>query len=87
MWTEVEKVEIPFGTTIYYTLSKTGNVKYYIKIHNMAVAISKSNAEAFMRKERRLEIVKWYNASEKKYKYTVRKVSSPPNIDLSTIFL
>lgn len=85
MWTEVERTEIPFGTPVYRSITESGNVKYCFILQGITVPVSKSNAEAFVKRERRLELVKWYNASDRKYKYTTRRLSVP-NLDFSTVF-
>ena len=86
-WKEVQSIEIPKDTPIYYSYTDSGNIKYYIRIEDVAVTVSKSNAEKFLAKQVRLELVKWYSSVNKKYKYTVRKLDEAHrNIDLETVF-
>ena len=86
-WKEVQSIEIPKDTPIYYSYTDNGNIKYYIRIEDIPVTVSKSNAEKFLAKQIRLELVKWYSSVNKKYKYTVRKLDEVHrNIDLETVF-
>ena len=70
-WVEMESVEIPPSTKIFYSLSESGKVEYFIVIEKVKINISRSNAEGFIKGQRRLELVKWYNPVDKRYKYTV----------------
>ena len=86
-WKEVQAVEIPQGTTVYYSKTDSGNLKYCIKVNDMTISVSEINAVKFVNGEIRLELVKWYNPLSGKYKYTTRRISANSrNIDLSTVF-
>lgn len=86
-WKEVQVVEIPQGTPVYYSVTESGNIKYCIKLQDMTIPVSKTNAQKFVDGQIRLELVKWYNPITKKFKYTTRKISnSERNVDLSTVF-
>ena len=61
---EVQCIEIPQGTPVYYyNDSKTGKTKYTIYINGFGVSVSETNAKEFISGRRRLELVKWYNRS------------------------
>ena len=86
-WKEVQVVEIPKGTPVYYSYTESGNIKYCIYMRGIAVNVSKSNAEKFIAGQVRLELVKWYSVINNKYKYTVRRIDEAhKNIDLETVF-
>lgn len=83
-WVEVQTVEIPQGTPVYYRATDSGNIQYYFRINGNVITVSKTNAEKFVSGEVRLELVKWFNRDTQKYKYSVRRLVQ--NIDLSTVF-
>ena len=85
-WKEVQKVEIPYGTPVYKTLSDSGKVKYCIYIQGHSVNVSEANAKKFVSGRCRLELVKWYNKEKDAYKYTIRQLKQQFNIDLNQIF-
>lgn len=85
-WKEVQCVEIPQGTPVYYnTDSETGKTKYCIYIQGHAVNVSETNAKEFSAGRRRLEVVKWYSSSKDAYKYTIRQLR-PKDINLDQIW-
>jgi len=85
-WMEVQCVEIPQGTPVYYyNDSKTGKTKYTIYINGFGVSVSETNAKEFISGRRRLELVKWYNGKKDAYKYTIRQLK-PKDINLYSIF-
>lgn len=85
-WMEVQCVEIPQGTPVYYnTDSRTGKTKYTIYINGFGVSVSETNAKEFIAGRRRLEVVKWYSGSKDAYKYTIRQLK-PRDINLNQIF-
>lgn len=87
-WKEVQVIEIPKGTTIYYRYADDGDIKYYFKFDDLIVSVSKTNAKKFIEGTVRLELVKWQHRSTYKFKYTVRQIqNSSKDIDLSKIFL
>ena len=85
-WKEVQAVEIPQETPIYYNVdNNTGKIKYYIYVDDMTVNVSETNVKAFLVGTRKLELVKWYNPKTNSYKYTVRQLK-PKNINLNQIW-
>lgn len=85
-WMEVQCVEIPQGTPVYYyTDSQTSKTKYTIYINGFGVSVSETNAKEFIAGRRRLEVVKWYSGSKDAYKYTIRQLK-PKDINLNQIF-
>lgn len=86
-WREVQTVEIPKGTPVYY-MTTDPKLKFYIKIYDLKVPVSKTNAIKFANGEIRLELVKWQSVVSGKYRYTTRKLSANSrDIDLSEVFL
>lgn len=93
-WREIQVVEIPAGTTINYGTTRGGNPKAWIVIDgNTNVSVSPKSAEKFEAGEVKLELVKWYNDTTKKYRYSTRQVKSDDsttkadkNIDLGRVF-
>ena len=84
-WKEIQSVEVPQGTPIYYnTNHDTGKTKYCIYINGIGVNVSETNAKAFVAGMRRLELVKWYNVKTDSYKYTIRQLKLQ-NIDFNNI--
>lgn len=85
-WKEMQAVEIPQETPIYYNVdNNTGKTKYYIYVNDMTVSVSETNAKAFVAGTCKLELVKWYNPKTNSYKYTVRQLK-PKNINLNQIW-
>lgn len=85
-WKEVQCVEIPQETPVYYNTNlETGKTKYCIYIQGHAVNVSETNAKEFLAGRRRLELVKWYSSLKDAYKYTIRQLK-PKDIDLNQIF-
>ena len=86
-WVRVQSVEIPKDTPVYYRYTESGNVQYYFLFENTKVVVSKINAEKFTAGIVRLELVKWRNRSNGRYKYTVRQIRPDvQDLDLSTLF-
>lgn len=86
-WVKVQSVEIPKDTPVYYRYTESGNVQYYFLFENTKVVVSKTNAEKFAAGIVRLELVKWRNRSNGRYKYTVRQIRADvQDLDLSTLF-
>lgn len=93
-WREVQCVEIPAGTTINHGTTSKGNPKAWIEIEGVKVSVSPSNAQKFEAGQVKLELVKWYNDTTKKYKYSTRQVKSgtssstsgEKNVDISKVF-
>ena len=94
-WREIQCVEIPAGTTINHGTTRGGNPKAWIVIDgNINVSVSPKSAEKFEAGEVKLELVKWYNDTTKKYRYSTRQVksegtstsSADKNIDLGRVF-
>lgn len=90
-WMEIQKVEIPSGTTIYEGLTKNGNPKYWIEVQGMNVSVSAGSAVKFKEGQVKLELVKWQHKDTGKIKYSTRQIKSGAskevkNIDLSKIF-
>lgn len=84
-WKEMQVVEIPQETLIYYNVNNTGKTKHYIYVNDMTVNVSETNAKAFVAGTRKLELVKWYNPKTNSYKYTVRQLK-PKDINLNQIW-
>ena len=75
-WREIQCVEIPAGTTINHGTTSKGNPKAWIELDGVKVSVSPKNAEKFEAGQVKLELVKWYNDSTKKYRYSTRQVKS-----------
>lgn len=87
-WTEVQSVVLPENTILNYSFKEDGSVKYFIIVEGITVSISRNNAQKFIRGECKLELVKWYNQINHKYKYSIRQYkdqNGKKNIDLSKI--
>lgn len=84
-WKEVDRIEIPKDTAVYYDINDAGKFSYYIIVNDFSVSVSKTNAEKFVAGKIRLELVKWYNIDTGRYKYTTRQRSTA-NIDLKKVF-
>lgn len=82
-WIEVQTVIIPPTTALNYTFKDDGSVRYFLHVEGMSINVPKSSAEKYLRKECKLELVKWYNRLTGKYKYTIREYKG--NIDLNKI--
>ena len=84
-WREMQSVEIPYDTPIYYEATDSGKIRCYFIIAGMQVPVTENNAYKFKRGEVHLELVKWYDDKTCKFKYTTRRKSNK-NIDLQTLF-
>lgn len=85
-WREVDCVDVPSTTTMYYDVKESGKVSYYIVIKDFSVSVSKTNAEKFLAKRIKLELVKWYNPDTGKFKYTTRQKFGMTDVDLRKVF-
>lgn len=86
-WIEVQSVVVPPDTPLYHYYTKDGNVKYVFVLGDINVPVSTKNAEGYLDGIYKLEIVKWYNRVNNKYKYTTRQYKpSQADIDLQTVF-
>lgn len=92
-WREIQIVEIPASTEISFGVTRSGNPKAWIELEGIGnVSVSTKSAEKFKAGEVKLELVKWYNDTTKKYRYSTRQVKgSVPtreekDIDLSKVF-
>lgn len=85
-WKEVQCIEIPQGTPVYYNIDfETGKTKYCIYIQGHAVNVSETNAKEFSAGRRRLELVKWYSKEKDAYKYTIRQLKLK-DVDLNQLW-
>ena len=84
-WREVQVVEIPENTPVYYEATDSGKIRCFFLIQGMQITVSERNAYRFKRGDVRLELVKWYDVEKNKYRYTVRQKSNQ-NIDLEKVF-
>lgn len=93
-WKEIQSVEIPSSVEILEGHTRTGNPKYWIVIdEDVCVSVSPSNVEKLREGKTTLELVKWQNVENGKFKYSTRQckdsVSSNrknKNIDLKRVF-
>lgn len=92
-WREIQTVEIPSSTEIHTGVTKSGNPKAWIEIEGIGnVSVSSKSAEKFKAGQVKLELVKWYNDTTKKYRYSTRQVKGTSsskeskNIDLGRVF-
>lgn len=92
-WREIQTVEIPNNVEIHEGVTKSGNPKAWIELPEVGnVSVSPKSAEKFKAGEVKLELVKWYNDTTKKYRYSTRQVKGTSsskeskNIDLGRIF-
>ena len=92
-WREVQIVEIPQSVQIHTGVTKSGNPKAWIKLPEIGnVSVSPTNAEKFKAGKIKLELVKWYNDTTKKYRYSTRQVKGSStskgnnDIDLGRVF-
>lgn len=92
-WREIQTVEIPSTTEIHFGVTKSGNPKAWIELPEVGnVSVSPKSAEKFKAGEVKLELVKWYNDTTKKYRYSTRQIKGSAsskedkNIDLGRIF-
>lgn len=75
-WREVQAVEMPRTIQIYEGVTRNGNPKCWIELDGVKITVSPTNVAKFKKGETRLEIVKWYNDTTKKYKYSTRQIKS-----------
>jgi hypothetical protein len=94
-WREIQVVEIPSTVEIHTGVTKSGNSKAWIELPEIGkVSVSPKGAEKFKNGEVKLELVKWYNDTTKKYRYSTRQVksgnastsSADKNVDLGRVF-
>lgn len=91
-WKEIQTVEIPQTTEIHEGVTRNGNPKFWIEIEDVQVVVSPSNASKFQKGEVKLELVKWENTENGKFKYSTRQVKGSStkkeskNIDLGRVF-
>lgn len=91
-WREVQVVEIPQSVTIHTGVTKSGNPKAWIELPEIGnVSVSPKNAEKFKAGTVKLELVKWYNDTTKKYRYSTRQVKGSSkkeskDVNLSGVF-
>ena len=86
-WREVQSIVVPDGTPLYHYYTEKGTIKYVLSLRDMNISVSKANAEKYLIGQCKLEIVKWYNQVNGKYKYTTRQYkSNQKDIDLQLLF-
>ena len=86
-WIEVQSIVVPDGTPLYHYYTDKGTIKYVLSLRDMNISVSKANAEKYLIGQCKLEIVKWYNQVNGKYKYTTRQYkSNQKDIDLQLLF-
>lgn len=90
-WHEVQVVVLPSDVTIHEGVTKSGNAKYWIEVEDIKVPVSPGTANKFKMHQVQVELVKWYNESTGKYKYSTRQVKSASasksrNIDIVGLF-
>ena len=93
-WREIQTVEIPNSVEVHFGTTKSGNPKAWIELPEVGnVSVSPKSAEKFKAGEVKLELVKWYNDTTKKYRYSTRQVrgatstsKESKNIDLGRVF-
>lgn len=90
-WQEVQKIVLPSDVTIHEGVTKSGNPKYWIEVEDIKVPVSPGTANKFKMHSAQVELVKWYNESTGKYRYSTRQVKSASsnkgrNIDLVGLF-
>ena len=92
-WREIQTVEIPSSVEVHFGTTKSGNSKAWIELPEVGnVSVSPKSAEKFKAGEVKLELVKWYNDTTKKYRYSTRQVKGTSsskedkNIDLGRVF-
>lgn len=92
-WKEIQTVEIPSNVEIHEGVTKSGNPKAWIELPEVGnVSVSPKSAEKFKAGEVKLELVKWYNDTTKKYRYSTRQIKGTSsskeskNIDLGRVF-
>lgn len=84
-WVEVQSVIIPNDTVMNYTVNDNGKIRFFIIVDGLSITVSRNNAEKFVQGECRLELVKWYNRVNGKFKYTIRRHDEKnKDIDLNT---
>lgn len=91
-WSEVQTVVIPAGQTINEGVTKSGNPKFWFEFDEIGkVSVSPSSAAKYQSGETQLVLVKWYNATTDKYRYSVRQNGGSrgkevKNVDLGRLF-
>lgn len=90
-WSEVQKVEIPAGTSIQEGVTKSGNPKYWIELGDLKVSVSNGSAEKFKAGEVKLELVKWQSSKTGGFKYSTRQVKGSAkaksiDLDITKLF-
>lgn len=91
-WKEIQTVVIPQTTEIHEGVTRNGNNKYWIEVEGIKVSVSPSNVSKFQKGEVKLELVKWENTENGKFKYSTRQVKGSSakkeskNIDLGRVF-
>ena len=92
-WREIQTVEIPSSVEVHFGTTKSGNSKAWIELPEVGnVSVSPKSAEKFKAGEVKLELVKWYNDTTKKYRYSTSQVKGlssskeSKNIDLGSVF-
>lgn len=90
-WEEVQTVIIPTGQTINEGVTKSGNPKYWFEFEEIGkVSVSPSSALKYKSGEVSLILVKWYNGTTNKYRYSVRQNGGAKkevkNVDLVGLF-
>lgn len=92
-WREIQTVVIPNTVEVHFGTTKSGNPKAWIELPEVGnVSVSPKSAEKFKAGEVKLELVKWYNDTTKKYRYSTRQVKGlssskeSKNIDLGRVF-
>ena len=91
-WKEIQTVIIPQNTEIHEGVTRNGNPKFWIEIEDVQVVVSPSNVSKFQKGEVKLELVKWENTENGKFKYSTRQVKGSSakkeskNIDLGRVF-
>lgn len=87
-WKEVQSVRIPKGTvSLYKTITDNGKTHYTLNLSGYGIPVSENNARKYLSGVIDLEVVKWYNKTTNKYKYTTRQYKpSEANIDLEQYF-
>lgn len=92
-WIEVQSVVIPFNTELHEGVTKSNNPKYWFEFEGIGkVSVSASNAIKFKERSTTLMLIKWFNQSSNKYRYTTRQKGGSsvrkeiPDIDISNLF-
>ena len=72
-WREIQTVLIPQTVEIHEGVTRSGNNKFWIEVEGIKVTIAPTNVSKFQKGEVKLELVKWYNDTTKKYRYSTRQ--------------